>query len=239
MSWSKWSLVGLPVAGLLLAAVVERLPAQGGARPQPGGEATAPAGPQVQVGRVLEVEAKGKQYTLKFEATDGRTFDLKLTPQVEFSVVGPGDKSFLQKGVYVTSRGVESEGKVFLSKLTIHVVPRTKRMPPGRVQKVQSVQEGESLKSYDVSGEVVAAGPAPDYPDWTALTLKVPANSPPVWLDQDVQIEVASAKPEHAVAGADLEFIARKIGSRDVPTAVRVQHPAPFTADELFGADKD
>jgi hypothetical protein len=208
-------------------------------RPAPGAEQPAPAGPPIKSGRIVESTVKGKQTTLTIEDAEGKSYEVRLTPQIDFAVLAPGDPSFVKKGLYVMARGIESEGKIFLTKLTLHVAPRTKRMPPGRVQAVAAA-EGESLKTYDVSGELVSVAPAEGYPEYTAITLKIPGRIPPIWLEPSHQVEVASANPEHATVGADVQMAMRVLpGNREIPTALRVRREAAFTAEELFGAAAD
>ncbi len=212
--------------------------ARGAGGPNAGGAADDPmaqAGPPIKTGRILEATTKNKLTTLKIEDTEGETYEVKLNQQFDFAVVAPGDKGMIRKGVYVTARGVNSENKVFLTKVTVHVVPKGKRLPPGRVQAAEA-ERGESLKTYEVAGEVVAVGPAEDYPDYTVLALKVGGRTPPVWLEPNHQVEISSALPQHAVAGADLQMAMRVLPSKKMlPMAIRIARETPFTEEELFG----
>lgn len=225
--------------GGLLAAGVEwagpaRVQAQAPAREGAG------EGPTIKKGRLLELETKGRVTTLKIETTDGEAYEVKVTPMLDFAILGGGDPSFVKPGMYLTARGVMTQEKIFVQNLTIHVFPKGKRPPPGRVAKGQP-QPGESLSLYEVAGEIASAGPAEDYPDYTALVLKAPGRNPPVWLEKNFQVRVSSTDPAHASAGADVELALRPVrGGKPFPVGVRIYREAPFTAEEVLkeGDDK-
>ena len=225
------------VAGLILCLASGRLPAQpreGNQNPAEGGAnaAAEQQGPPVETGRILEIESKGKLTTLKIESSLGETYDVKLTPQVSFFIIGDGDASFIQPGAYIEARGTKSNDPVFLQKVTVYLLPKGKRPPAGRVQK-GSAADGESLNIYDVSGVITTVGPAEGYPEYTAVGLKVAGRVPPVWLEPNCQIEVASSDPAHTAVGADLEMAMKPLrGGKKMPVAIRIRRETPFSSDQ-------
>lgn len=221
----RFVLRGLVVVGVLLAG----LPTASAQAPGQEGE-----GPTIKKGRLLELDTKGRVTTLKIETTDGESYEVKVTPMLDFAILGGGDPSFVKPGMFLSARGVMSQEKIFVQNLNIHVFPKGKRPPPGRFVKGQP-QPGESLSLYEVSGEIVSAGPAEDYPDYTALVLKVPGRNPPVWLEKGFQVRVSSTEPAHASAGADVELALRPVrGGKLFPVGVRIYREAPFTAEEVL-----
>lgn len=223
----RFVLGGLAVGGVLLAGP----PAALAQTPGHGHDAE---GPTIKTGRLLELDVKGRVTTLKIETTDGETYEVKVTPMLDFSIVGGGDAAFVKPGMYLSARGVMAQEKIFVQNLTIHVFPKGKRPPPGRFVKAQA-RPGESLALYELSGEIASVGPAEDYPDYTAVVLKVPGRNPPVWLEKNFQVRVSSTDPAHASAGADLELALRPVrGGKLFPVGVRIQREAPFTAEEVL-----
>ena len=220
------------LSGLLAVGVEWSGPSQVQAQ-APAREAEDDASP-VKKGRLLELETKGRITTLKIETTDGESYEVKVTPMLDFAIVGGGDPSFVKPGMYLSARGVMSQEKIFVQNLTIHVLPKGKRPPPGRFVKGQP-QPGESLSLYEVSGEIAAVGPAEDYPDYTVVVLKVPGRNPPVWLEKNFEVRVSSTDPAHASPGADVELALRPIrGGKLFPVGVRIHRGAPFTAEEVL-----
>ena len=230
------------LAGMLLISLSVPLSAQpregNQAGPREGGanaSAEQQAGPPVKAGRITDIEQKGRVTTLKIESTEGETYAVKLTPLINFFIQAPGDKGFIRPGVYIEGRGPETNDKVFLSEVTVYLLPKGKRAPIGKVVKAQA-ESGESQSTYQVSGQVTAAGPAEDYPDYTALGLKVSGRAPPVWIEPNCQITVASSDPAHTAVGADLQMAMKPLrGGRMLPTAVRVVRETPFDSSEIFG----
>lgn len=222
----------LPACGLfacvLLLAGVRTTSAQDGA---------AGSSP-LQAGRLLEVETKGRITTLKIESTDGKSYEVKVTPTLDFTVVGSGDKGFIKPGMFVTARGVLTQEKVFVQNLTVHLLPKGKRAPSGGIRKA-AAQVGESALIHEVAGEITAVGPAEGYPDYTALSLKLPGRNPPVWLEKDFQVRVSSSDPAHASPGSDLEMAMKPLpGGKFTPVGIRVQRETPFNSAELTDDDK-
>jgi len=233
------SRIALPVfmAGFVLLLASGRLPAQpreGNQNPAEGAAnaSAEQSGPPVEAGRILEIETKGKLTTLKIESALGETYDVKLTPQINFFITGAGDTGFIQPGAYIEGRGTKSNEPVFLQKVTVYLLPKGKRPPAGKVQKA-SAADGESLNIYDVSGVVNTVGPADGYPEYTAIGLKVAGRAPPVWLEPTCQIEVASADPEHTAVGADLEMAMKVLrGGKKMPVAIRIRRETPFSSGQ-------
>lgn len=233
MSWVLRSFGLVLCLASLLSAQPNRpgQPGEGG----PSAEAV-PTGPPVKQGRILELETKGRITTAKIETTEGESYEVKLTPQFEFFTVGKGDAGFIRPGVYITGRGVRTNGTVFLTKATIYVFPKGKRPPPGGITKA-IVQEGESLETYNVAGELTAAAPAEGYPEHTALALKGASKAQAVWLEPGFQIDVASADPAHVASGADVELAMKALrGGKLQPAALRVYRAADFNSEEILGA---
>ncbi|MFV0442024.1 MAG: hypothetical protein ACK5Q5_00485 [Planctomycetaceae bacterium] len=175
---------------------------------------------------------------MKIESTDGETYEVKITPKIEFYVVGKGDAGFIQPGVYINGRGTKSNETIFINKVTAVLLPKGKRAPAGRIQKA-TVSEGESLQTFDVSGEIVSSGPVPDYPTHTGLELKLPAHKEQVWLEPDFEVEVASTDPAHATSGADVLMIMKPLaGGKLVPVALKVLREGGFDSKEVLPPGK-
>jgi hypothetical protein len=207
-------------------------PAEGeGNRPS----AEAQQGPPVKTGRILEAETKGKLTTLKIESTEGESYEVKLTPQLEFFVVGKGDAGFVRPGVYMTARGVMTNETIFVKEVNVVLLAKGKRPPVGKVQKA-TVKEGESVNTFEVSGQIVEMAPSKDYPDHTAVALKVAGKPPAVWLEPGYTVTVASSDPAHAAAGADVEIGMRPLkGGKLMPVALRVHRGSDFSSAEMLG----
>lgn len=201
---------------------------------QPGG-----GEPVIKQGRVLEVQVKGKTRTLVIETTEGDKFEIRVTPTFDFSIVGQGDAGFVRPGVFISSKGVQTQDKIFLTSLDVYVLPKGKRPPAGRVEKADAMK-GDSLNVYNVSGEVTSVGPAEGYPDFTALGLKLTGRAPQVWLEQGYQVKVYITDAERVTAGADAEVALKPLrGGKFTPVAVRVYHEGAFDSAAVFGDKAD
>lgn len=224
----------LLVRSLWLLAWCGALWSCGELRAQPGAGETV-----IKQGRVLEVQVKGKVRTLVIETTEGEKYEIRVSPTLDFSIVGQGDAGFVRPGVFITSKGVQTQEKIFLTALDVHVLPKGKRPPTGRVEKAEAMK-GDSLNVYNVSGEVTSVGPAEGYPDFTALGLKIAGRAPPVWLEQGYQVKVYITDPELVTAGADAEVALKPLrGGKFTPVAVRVYHEGAFDSATVLGDKAD
>ena len=223
----------MTVAAMLVSPALVR--GQGAARL--GGAEAGRDGLQVKTGRILELETKGKATTLKVETSDGETYDLKVAPTLEFSVIGQGDAGFVKPGMYLIARGTMSEEKIFLSKATIQLVPKGKKPSPGRIVKAPA-QAGASVNTYDVAGEIVSAGPPEGYDDYTVVLLKIAGRNPPVWFEPKYEVQVSSSDPAHAAVGNGLELALKPLrGGKFQPVGVRIHRDTPFSSEEVLGGD--
>jgi hypothetical protein len=203
--------------------------------------ATAIAQPEqgespTQSGTLQEVQTKGRISTLVIQTDAGESYEVKVTPQLNFAVTAPGDEGFVAPGVFISGRGPLTQEKVFLNDVSVYLFPPGRRPPAGRIQKADP-KDGESLAVYQVAGEVAAAGPAEGYPEYTDLNLKVGGRVPDVWLEKDYKVQVYSADPAHAAAGAKVEVLMKPLrGGKFLPVGVKVLREEPFQSAELLGA---
>jgi hypothetical protein len=202
---------------------------------------SAPMAPPAKTGTLREVQKKGSVATLVIDLDEGGDpLEIKLTPLINFSVATTGDAGFVAPGQIMTSTGVLTQGKLFLTDLTIHLLPKPKRPTTGKIQKVAELMEGQSVESYNILGPITSVGPAEGYPEYTAVGLKIAGRAPAVWLEKDYNVFVNSTDPAHAPAGAKVTVTGKLLaGNRFSPIAVKVQRDEPLnSADVLGAADK-
>jgi hypothetical protein len=197
-----------------------------------------PMAPPTKTGTLREVQTKGKIATLVIDLDEGGDpLEIKLTPLINFSVATSGDAGFVAPGQIMTSTGVLTQEKVFLTDITIHLLPKAKRPATGKIQKAPDLMEGQSVNTYQVSGPILSVGPAEGYPDYTQVGVKIAGRAPLVWLEKDYKVWVNSTDSAHAPAGAKVTVTGKLLaGGRFNPTAVKVQREEPLNSAEVLGS---
>jgi hypothetical protein len=156
-------------------------------------------------GRVAEVQKKGRGTTLVVETDAGEKREFPLTPKVQFVISAQGDAGFVVPGQYLAGKGVLTNGKVFLNSLTIQLVRKGQRPPPGKMVKAPA-KTGESQNAYLVSGPIVSRETDKDYPDYQVLALKTAGPGAPIMLEKGFQVTVETSDTALVPAGAPIEL---------------------------------
>ncbi len=217
---------------VLLASLVQ---AQNRRPPASGNQTTQS---NIRSGKLIEVQTKGRLRTLIIEEDDGTRHEVRLTPKIQFAVTGPGDKGFLQVGQFITGKGVLTNEQLFLSEVTVYLLPKGKRPPLGKYQKAPK-KEGESVNTYLISGAITAVGPDKDYSDYTRLALKTSGRVPPIFLDKNFKLKISSSDISHAPDGASVQMLVRPLrGGRVMPMRIKIDRTEPFKSEEILGEKK-
>ncbi|MEZ6067259.1 MAG: hypothetical protein R3B90_16500 [Planctomycetaceae bacterium] len=207
--------------------------AQEGRPSAEGGAAVEDAGPPTKSGKLTEVQQKGRTTTLILQMDDGQTHEVKVTPLISLAINGTGSKDLLEAGRLVSGTGIMSNNTIFLTEVTVHLLPKGRKAPTGGVQKIEA-EAGESVNQYMVGGELTSFGPADGFPEYMALGLKLRGNVPNVWTEKEYTVKVSSADPEHAPVGSPVEVQYKLLrGGREMPAAIIVTREEPFTLDDV------
>ena len=99
--------------------------------------------------------------------------------------------------------------------------------------------EGESVNSWDVAGEITASGSDTDYPDYTAVDLKIGGRTQRVYLEPGFTVTVKTTDPTLITvpAGTSVTLEGTPRGERFILSAAQVQLSEPLTAAEFFAED--
>lgn len=185
-------------------------------------------------GTLAEAKTAGKLTTMTVDLDDGEQLEVKVTPTVQLSVTASGDPGFVVPGAIMSGTGVNNQNQLVLEEVTIHLLPANRRPATGRIQKADTLL-GETDPSYNVSGPIVAVAPSQEFPGYTALTLKIGGQAPPILLSRDYQVRVNSADPAHAVAGSKVELTGKALrGGKFNVTAVKVIREEALNSAEIL-----
>lgn len=190
-------------------------------------------------GTVVEIQEKGRSRTLVVDV-GGEQQEHPLTPKVAYEVSAPGDAGFVEKGRFLSARGTVTNDKLFIQSLSIILVKPRQKSPASGLQKAPMV-EGESVNSWDVAGEITASGPDADYPDYTAVDLKIGGRTQRVYLEPGFSVTVKTLDPTliNVPAGSPITLEGTLRGERFILSGAKVQLSEPLTAAEFFAADKE
>ena len=154
-------------------------------------ECLAQGAEETKTGIIEEVVQKGRNTTLKIKDDQIGSFEVLLTPKIEFQIQAPGDKGFVAAGNILQAQGVMTNEQIFISKVTIRLVPAgTRSTFRGQVTKAPP-KPGQSQNAYLVSGVIEESGPDPDYADYLRVTLKG-VRGPALMLEKNVEVTLSS-----------------------------------------------
>ena len=188
-------------------------------------------------GTLVEIQEKGRSRTLVVDVS-GEQQEYPLTPKVAYEVSAPGDAGFVGEGRHLSARGTVTNDKLFIKSLTITLVKPRQKAPASGLQKAPMV-EGESVNSWDVAGEITASGADTDYPDYTAVDLKIGGRTQRVYLEPGFTVTVKTGDPTLITvpAGTSVTLEGTPRGERFILSAAQVQLSEPLTAAEFFAED--
>lgn len=186
-------------------------------------------------GTIVSLTTEGRLTTLVVEV-DGENHEFRLTPQISFQVQGPGDHGFLVEGSYIETRAVMSNDRLFPETLTVFVVQRGDRVPPGVIQPVPA-GNGVGENRYDISGTVAGTSQDENYPEYTQLSVRSAQNAV-LFVQDDLQITVGFNGHEHAAEGDSIELqVMRLRNGRITLQAARVTKSEAFDSATILGAE--
>jgi hypothetical protein len=190
-------------------------------------------------GTVVEIQEKGRSRTLVVDV-GGEQQEYPLTPKVAYEVSAPGDAGFVDKGRFLSARGIVTNDKLFIQSVTIVLVKPRQKPPASGLQKAP-MAEGESVNSWDIAGEITASGADTDYPDYTAVDLKISGRTQRVYLEPGFSVTVKTTDPTliEVPSGTPIALQGTPRGERFILSGASVQLSEPLTAAEFFAEDTE
>ncbi|MFN0054294.1 MAG: hypothetical protein ACKV0T_19130 [Planctomycetales bacterium] len=222
VSFHPWQLRGWPVwlPGVLAALLlVPAAVSAQGAKGKKGAEA------EKVLGKITELERKGKSVTLTIDKEEGGTLEVLVTPKMKCTVTGKGDASFFQSKAWVSSEKVVSANKeLFGHQFTVHFDP-----PPA----AQCRPDPKAAEVYLVSGRVVNATDE-------ALTLDCGAAGGTRKINFEktapLEVTVQSNDTDLIVEGAVVEVEGTARGTKFQTSRLSVQLDKPLTLADVQAA---
>ena len=156
-------------------------------------------------GTLKSIEAAGRLTQITVTDDQGQDYEVKLNARTDFQIRGSGDAGFVVPGQYLEGTGTLTNEQLFIQSVTIRpVMPGKRSTRRGGIAKLPP-RPGQSKSAYMVGGEIEAIGPAPDYPDYTAVKLKA-VRGPVIMLEKNYQLTIISDNPELLTEGATVEL---------------------------------
>ncbi len=196
-----------------------------------------PENDNIIAGTIVSLTTEGRLTTLVVDI-DGEEQEFRLTPQIGFQVQGPGDPGFLVEGNYIETRAVMSNDRLFPETLTVFLIGRGDRVPPGVIQPVAATAEvGENR--YDISGTIVGTAQDENYPEFTQLAVRSAQNAV-LFLREGQSLTVSFNGHEHAAEGDPIELqVMRLRNGRVTLQACRVTKTEAFDSAVILAPPSD
>lgn len=179
-----------------------------------------------------EIQTEGRSRTLIVTDDSGNDLEFRLTPRVKLEITAPGDLSLVQEGAYVSAEAVFTNERLFVSKLQVFLADRQTRLPPGKVAKARP-RPGISQQTYQISGPVTARGTDPDYQNYERVAIRASGRIPPIMLEPNCTVTVATNNVELVPEGADVQLEGRMVRDSLNLAKVTIQLSEPLTAATL------
>jgi hypothetical protein len=221
------------------SVTAQQQPLPGPAQPgNPGGLPGQPQvpEPEVRTGAIKAVEVKGRLRKLVVTGGDGTDYEIPLTPMIQFEVRGIGDEGFLRPGQMLYAQGTLTNKRVFVTELTVQLLPKNRKPVPGRMEKAPRMA-GLSTETYRLSGPIISFETDPDYPTRQAVIIRTAGPSNPILLEPNCKISVVSDDLDQCTPGTPVELEGRTDprNGRFQIGRVSVLIAEPLVADELLG----
>lgn len=182
------------------------------------------AGPELEkvLGKIQEVEFKGKVANLTIERTDGgEPLEILVTPKLKVQISGSADSSLLVVKQSVVVRGAFESNKEWFAK-RFEVYPGS----PPPVSGIQ--QESEKGGAYVIAGTLLAH-------ENGKLLINAGGKQVPVNFEQGAvpEIVVLSSQMELAKVGSPIEVEGSTRGGKFLPQKVSIQLSDPLTPEDF------